>query len=157
MHACNTKNLERLFGLSASAVRSLTRAGHISPLKRGGRLHYSLFEAHRVRADTTISTADAVEQLHVTIAAMRDQAARLQQREAAVDAKLRELDARLRQIGSAETATARRRKNTLAPGKSTRTVRPPPKRKAQKKNVLVWSPHRAQVRQGKTAVRAKAK
>lgn len=48
----------------------------------------ALFEAHRVHADTTTSTADAVEQLYVTIAAMRDHAARLQQREAAVDVKL---------------------------------------------------------------------
>src|SRR5271154_5439448 len=41
MHAYNSKDLERLFGLPASAVRSLTRAGHGSPVKGGGRLHSS--------------------------------------------------------------------------------------------------------------------
>src|SRR5258708_7123250 len=58
MHAYDTKDLERLFGLPASAVRTLARAGNIQPGRRSGRLHYSvpdlvgLRPAHPVRATT---------------------------------------------------------------------------------------------------------
>jgi len=41
MHAFDTKDLKRLFGIPASQVRSLIRAGHIRPLKKAGRLSYS--------------------------------------------------------------------------------------------------------------------
>ena len=41
MHAFDTKDLKRLFGIPASQVRSLIRAGHIHPLKKAGRLSYS--------------------------------------------------------------------------------------------------------------------
>jgi tetratricopeptide (TPR) repeat protein len=41
MHEFHTKDLERLFGIPASQVRSLIRAGHIHPLKKAGRLCYS--------------------------------------------------------------------------------------------------------------------
>jgi tetratricopeptide (TPR) repeat protein len=41
MHVYDTKDLKRRFGIDASAVRSLTRAGHIRPVKRSGRLQYS--------------------------------------------------------------------------------------------------------------------
>src|SRR6266436_6546749 len=41
MHAYDTKDLERLFGLPASAVRALARSGNIHPVRRAGRLHYS--------------------------------------------------------------------------------------------------------------------
>src|ERR1700684_4058809 len=41
MHAYDTKDLKRLFGLPAAAVRSLARAGHLTPVRRAGRLHYS--------------------------------------------------------------------------------------------------------------------
>src|SRR5882672_11980149 len=57
MHAYNSKDLERLFGLPASAVRSLTRAGHISPVKRAGRLHYSFQDLLMLRTASTLRSA----------------------------------------------------------------------------------------------------
>src|SRR6202165_5324677 len=57
MHAYNTKDLERLFGLPASAVRSLTRAGHISPIKRGRRLHYSFQDLLMLRTASALRSA----------------------------------------------------------------------------------------------------
>jgi tetratricopeptide (TPR) repeat protein len=41
MHEFDSKDLKRLFGIPASQVRSLIRAGHIHPLKKAGRLSYS--------------------------------------------------------------------------------------------------------------------
>jgi DNA-binding transcriptional MerR regulator len=41
MHEFDSKDLERLFGIPASQVRSLIRAGYIHPLKKAGRLSYS--------------------------------------------------------------------------------------------------------------------
>jgi tetratricopeptide (TPR) repeat protein len=58
MHAYNTKDLERLFGLPASAVRSLTRAGHISPVKRSGRLHYSFQDLLMMRTASALRAAN---------------------------------------------------------------------------------------------------
>jgi tetratricopeptide (TPR) repeat protein len=58
MHAYNTKDLERLFGLPASAVRSLTRAGHISPIKRGRRLHYSFKDLLMLRTASALRSAN---------------------------------------------------------------------------------------------------
>jgi tetratricopeptide (TPR) repeat protein len=60
MHAYNTKDLERLFGLPASAVRSLARAGHVSPVKRRGRLHYSFQDLLMLR------TASALRSAHIS-------------------------------------------------------------------------------------------
>jgi tetratricopeptide (TPR) repeat protein len=57
MHAYNTKDLERLFGLPASAVRSLTRAGHINPVKRAGRLHYSFQDLLMLRTASALRSA----------------------------------------------------------------------------------------------------
>jgi tetratricopeptide (TPR) repeat protein len=57
MHAYNSKDLERLFGLPASAVRSLTRAGHICPVKRGGRLHYSFHDLLMLRTASALRSA----------------------------------------------------------------------------------------------------
>jgi tetratricopeptide (TPR) repeat protein len=57
MHAYNTKDLERLFGLPASAVRSLTRAGHISPIRRGRRLHYSFQDLLMLRTASALRSA----------------------------------------------------------------------------------------------------
>src|SRR5712691_3547450 len=57
MHAYNTKDLERLFGLPASAVRSLTRAGHINPVKRGRRLHYSFQDLLMLRTASALRSA----------------------------------------------------------------------------------------------------
>jgi len=41
MHEFDSKDLQRLFGIPASQVRSLIRAGHIHPHKQAGRLSYS--------------------------------------------------------------------------------------------------------------------
>ncbi len=41
MHEFDTKDLKRLFGINASQVRALIRAGHIRPHKQSGRLRYS--------------------------------------------------------------------------------------------------------------------
>src|SRR5579862_6867833 len=41
MHEFDSKDLKRLFGIPASQVRALIRAGHIRPLKKAGRLSYS--------------------------------------------------------------------------------------------------------------------
>ena len=111
----------------------------------------ALFEAHRVQADTTTSTADAVEQLQAVIKTLQTQSARLQQREEAVDRQLRELDERLRQVAAEETALAHRSAATRAPppnrthsrkalqpakashpARAHRKSAPPAKRKAQK-------------------------
>jgi len=99
----------------------------------------ALFDAHRVQADTTTSTADAVEQLQAVIEALQTQAARLQQREEAVDRQLRELDERLRQVAAEQTALAHRTAATRAPPRSRthsrkarRKSAPPTKRKARK-------------------------
>src|SRR5258708_6708531 len=57
MHAYNTKDLERLFGLPASTVRSLTRAGHITPIRRGRRLHYSFQDLLMLRTASALRSA----------------------------------------------------------------------------------------------------
>jgi tetratricopeptide (TPR) repeat protein len=57
MHAYNTKDLERLFGLPLSAVRSLARAGHINPVKRGGKLHYSFQDLLILRTASALRSA----------------------------------------------------------------------------------------------------
>jgi len=41
MHAFDTNELKRLFGIPASQIRALIRAGHINPVKKAGRLSYS--------------------------------------------------------------------------------------------------------------------
>ncbi|HLW22945.1 MAG TPA: MerR family transcriptional regulator, partial [Steroidobacteraceae bacterium] len=41
MHAFDAKELKRLFGIPASHIRALIRAGHINPVKKAGRLSYS--------------------------------------------------------------------------------------------------------------------
>jgi tetratricopeptide (TPR) repeat protein len=41
MHEFDSKDLKRLFGIPASQVRSLIKAGHINPLRKAGRLSYS--------------------------------------------------------------------------------------------------------------------
>ena len=57
MHAYNSQDLERLFGLPVSTVRSLARAGHISPIKRGGRLHYSFQDLLVMRTASALRAA----------------------------------------------------------------------------------------------------
>jgi tetratricopeptide (TPR) repeat protein len=57
MHAYDTKDLERLFGLPASAVRTLARAGNIHPVKRSGRLHYSFHDLVVLRTASALRAA----------------------------------------------------------------------------------------------------
>jgi tetratricopeptide (TPR) repeat protein len=57
MHAYDTKDLKRLFGLPAAAVRSLARAGHLSPVKRLGRLHYSFQDLIVLRTASALRAA----------------------------------------------------------------------------------------------------
>jgi tetratricopeptide (TPR) repeat protein len=72
MHAYNTKDLERLFGLPASAVRSLTRAGHVSPVKRGGRLHYSFQDLLMLRTASALRAANiSAQRINRTLKTLR--------------------------------------------------------------------------------------
>jgi tetratricopeptide (TPR) repeat protein len=57
MHAYDTKDLERLFGLPASAVRALARAGSIQPVRRSGRLHYSFHDLVVLRTASALRAA----------------------------------------------------------------------------------------------------
>jgi len=57
MHAYDAKDLERLFGLPASAVRTLARAGTIHPVKRSGRLHYSFHDLVVLRTASALRAA----------------------------------------------------------------------------------------------------
>lgn len=57
MHAYDSKDLERLFGLPASAVRALTRAGNINPVRRAGRLHYSFHDLVVLRTASALRAA----------------------------------------------------------------------------------------------------
>jgi tetratricopeptide (TPR) repeat protein len=72
MHAYDTKDLERLFGLPASAVRSLTRAGHVSPVKRGGRLHYSFHDLLMLRTASALRAANiSAQRINRTLKTLR--------------------------------------------------------------------------------------
>jgi tetratricopeptide (TPR) repeat protein len=57
MHAYDAKDLKQRFGIEASAVRSLTRAGHIRPVSRKGRLHYSFQDLIVLRTATSLRAA----------------------------------------------------------------------------------------------------
>lgn len=57
MHAYDTKDLQRLFGLPASAVRALARAGNIQPVRRSGRLHYSFHDLVVLRTASALRAA----------------------------------------------------------------------------------------------------
>jgi tetratricopeptide (TPR) repeat protein len=58
MHAYDTNDLTRLFGLSAAAVRALTRAGHLNPVRRAGRLHYSFQDLIVLRTASALRVAN---------------------------------------------------------------------------------------------------
>jgi tetratricopeptide (TPR) repeat protein len=62
MHAYDTKDLERLFGLPASAVRALARAGNIHPVRRAGRLHYSFHDLVVLRTASALRAANISSQ-----------------------------------------------------------------------------------------------
>ena len=57
MHAYDTKDLERLFGLPPSAIRALARAGNIHPVRRSGRLHYSFHDLVVLRTASALRAA----------------------------------------------------------------------------------------------------
>jgi tetratricopeptide (TPR) repeat protein len=72
MHAYNTKDLQRLFGLPASAVRALTRAGHVTPVKRGGRLHYSFQDLLMLRTAAALRAANiSAQRINRTLETLR--------------------------------------------------------------------------------------
>jgi tetratricopeptide (TPR) repeat protein len=58
MHAYDAKDLRRLFGLPAAAVRSLTRAGHLSPVRRAGKLNYSFEDLIVLRTASALRAAN---------------------------------------------------------------------------------------------------
>src|ERR1700751_5640930 len=62
MHAYDTKDLERLFGLPASAVRALARAGNIHPVPRSGKLHYSFHDLVVLRTASALRAANISSQ-----------------------------------------------------------------------------------------------
>jgi len=62
MHAYDVKDLKRLFGLPASAVRSLTRAGTIHPVRRGGKLHYTFHDLVVLRTASALRAANISSQ-----------------------------------------------------------------------------------------------
>lgn len=57
MHVYDQKALQRQFGLSAPAVRSLTRAGHIHPATVGGAARYSFQDLLVLRMVSALSAA----------------------------------------------------------------------------------------------------
>jgi tetratricopeptide (TPR) repeat protein len=58
MHAYDTNDLKRLFGLSAAAVRALARAGHLNPVRRAGRLHFSFQDLIVLRTASALRAAN---------------------------------------------------------------------------------------------------
>src|SRR5271157_4956535 len=58
LHAYDTKDLKRLLGLPAAAVRSLARAGHLSPVRRLGRLHYTFQDLIVLRTASALRAAN---------------------------------------------------------------------------------------------------
>lgn len=96
----------------------------------------ALFEAHRVRADAR-STADALEQLNEAIHALHARTARLEEREAALDAELRNMDDQRRRLTELESSLRRRspaQRRPVAQSPSSRRARkrPAPARNAAK-------------------------
>lgn len=57
MHEFDSKDLKRMFGIPASQIRTLSRAGHIHPQKRAGRLHYSFQDLIVLRTLGTLRAA----------------------------------------------------------------------------------------------------
>src|SRR5450755_4246627 len=73
MHAYDTKDLERLFGLPASAVRALSRAGHINPVRRGGKLHYSFHDLVVLRTASALRAAKiSTQKINKTLLELRE-------------------------------------------------------------------------------------
>jgi tetratricopeptide (TPR) repeat protein len=57
MYVYDAKALKHRFGIDASAIRLLKRAGHIQPLKSHGRLHYSFQDLIVLRTASTLRGA----------------------------------------------------------------------------------------------------
>lgn len=57
MQEFDSKDLKRLFGIPASHVRSLVRAGHITPSKKSGKLSYSFQDLIVLRTLGTLRAA----------------------------------------------------------------------------------------------------
>jgi tetratricopeptide (TPR) repeat protein len=73
MHAYDAKDLKQRFGIEASAVRSLTRAGHIRPVSRKGRLHYSFQDLIVLRTATSLRAAKIpAQRISRTLRKMRE-------------------------------------------------------------------------------------
>src|ERR1700723_3037361 len=73
MHEFDTKDLLRLFGIPASQVRSLIRAGHIHPLKKAGRLSYSFQDLIVLRTAGSLRAAKIpAHKINRTLRAIRE-------------------------------------------------------------------------------------
>jgi tetratricopeptide (TPR) repeat protein len=73
MHEFDSKDLKRLFGIPASQVRSLIRAGHISPLKKAGRLSYSFQDLIVLRTAGSLRAAKIpAQRINKTLREIRD-------------------------------------------------------------------------------------
>jgi tetratricopeptide (TPR) repeat protein len=73
VHAYDTQDLQRLFGLPAAAVRSLTRAGHLSPVRRAGRLNYSFRDLVVLRTASALRAANIpAKRINRSLRTLRD-------------------------------------------------------------------------------------
>jgi tetratricopeptide (TPR) repeat protein len=73
MHAYDAKDLKRLFGLPAAAVRSLRRAGHLSPVRRAGKLNYSFQDLVVLRTASALRAAHIpAQRINRTLQKLRD-------------------------------------------------------------------------------------
>jgi tetratricopeptide (TPR) repeat protein len=57
MHAFDSKDVKRLFGLTDTAVRALVRAGHLHPTRQGSRVTYSFQDLVVLRAAAALRAA----------------------------------------------------------------------------------------------------
>ena len=73
MHEFDSKDLKRLFGIPASQLRSLIRAGHIRPLKKAGRLSYSFQDLIVLRTAGSLRAAKIpAQRINRTLREIRD-------------------------------------------------------------------------------------
>jgi tetratricopeptide (TPR) repeat protein len=73
MHEFDAKDLKRLFGLPASQVRTLIKAGHIKPLRIAGRLNYSFQDLIVLRTLGTLRAAKIpTQKINRTLRAIRE-------------------------------------------------------------------------------------
>jgi tetratricopeptide (TPR) repeat protein len=73
MHEFDSKDLKRLFGIPASQIRALIRAGHIHPLKKAGRLSYSFQDLIVLRTAGSLRAAKIpAQRINRTLREIRD-------------------------------------------------------------------------------------